>query len=270
MTLLTASFPMYDFPEIWSALDQFWSGLARHLKAEGIKNVPLKLAHGQSVQALWKNPDLLITQCCGYDVAYRYSTSLMPIAVPHYSAPGCSGSEYSSFILVRDDNSATNVLDMQGSIAVINGPESHSGMSALRHLVASRSSQGSFFSDIKISGSHIDSIECLKKGDADVAPIDCVTYALLEKYLPQSVWGLRILGRTFAAPAPPYVIRKTDDKQFSERVWAALSLAYDDAELRSARQSLFLKDIEPVSDKIYEKIKAFEEHAGDFGYPELN
>ena len=261
---------MYNFPEIRSALDIFWSGFAVHLKKEGIKNIPLALTHGNSVKSLWDDPKLLITQCCGYDLISHYKNVLVPVAVPHYSAPGCSGSEYSSFIVVRDDNPVFNVLEMQGSVAVINGPESHSGMSALRHLVASHSHKGRFFADIKISGSHIDSIDYVKRGLADVAPIDCVAYALLEKHRPQTVWGLRVLGRTFCAPAPPYVIRETGQAELAERFWNALSQTYEDPGLRSARQNLFLKDVEQVTVDYYEKIRAFEEHAVDLDYPVLN
>jgi ABC-type phosphate/phosphonate transport system substrate-binding protein len=264
-----ASLPMYDFTEIRPALDTFWHGLTKHLKREGVKYIPDSLSHDRPVQSLWSDPDLLVTQCCGYDLISRYKESLTPVAVPHFSAPGCSGSEYSSFIVVRDDNPATDVLEMKGSIAVINGPESHSGMSALRHLVASRSHHGRFFSDIKISGSHIDSIDFVKRGLANVAPIDCVTYALLEKHRPQTVWGLRVLGRTFCAPAPPYVILKSNQDQLAERFWNALSQAYDDPALRSARQNLFLKDVEQVATGYYDKIRAFEEHAANFDYPVL-
>ncbi len=265
-----ASLPMYNFPEIRSALDTFWNRLKFHLKNEGVKSAPINLTHDSPVQSLWNDPDLFVTQCCGYDLISRYKDILVPVAVPHFSAPGCSGSEYSSFILVRDDNSVGDVLQMRGSVAVINGPESHSGMSALRHLVASRSEQGQFFSDIKISGSHIDSIDFIKRKLADVAPIDCVTYALLEKHRPQAVWGLRVLGRTFCAPAPPYVIRKSDEDPLAERLWNALSQTYDDPALRSARQNLFLKDVERVSVNYYEKIRAFEEHAANFDYPVLS
>ena len=270
MTQRIASLPMYNFPEIHAALNTFWKGLINHLKKEGVNNLPQKLSHGRSVRSLWNDPQLSISQCCGYDLIGRYQNSLVPVAVPHFSAPGCSGSEYSSFILVKDNNPARDIMDMQGRVAVINGPESHSGMSALRHLVASHSFQGEFFSNIKISGSHIDSIDYIKQGLADVAPIDCITYALLEKHRPQSVWGLRILGRTFCAPAPPYVIRKADETQWSERFWNALSAAYEDPALRSARQSLFLKDIERITVDYYEKTRNFEEYAANLDYPVLN
>ena len=260
---------MYNFPEIRSALDAFWSGFVVHLKKEGVKNIPAKLTHGISVQDLWNDPDLLLTQCCGYDLIGRYKDVLVPVAVPHFSAPGCLGSEYSSFVVVRDDNPVGDIMEMRGSIAVINGAESHSGMSALRHLVTSHSSQGQFFSEVKISGSHIESIHFVKRGIADLGSIDCVTYALLEKHQPQTVWGIRILGRTFYAPAPPYVIRKSDEYQLAERLWNALSQTYNDPALQSIRQKLLLKDVERVSMENYEKIRAFKDHATDAGYPVL-
>ncbi len=94
-------------------LDEFWSCLAQNLKREGITNIPSRLEHGFPVRSLWNDPALLFTQCCGYDVVNRYIELLAPIAVPHFSAPGCSGPEYSSFIVVRDDNQATDIFEMR-------------------------------------------------------------------------------------------------------------------------------------------------------------
>ena len=125
-TTLIASLPMYNFPEIRSALDDFWNGLVVHLKREGVPDVPGSLTHGVSVNKLWDDPSLFFTQCCGYDVVNQYVSLLHPIAVPHFSVSGCSGPEYSSLIIVRDDNPASDVLEMKGAVAVINGPESHS------------------------------------------------------------------------------------------------------------------------------------------------
>ncbi len=250
-------------------LDEFWRCLAKNLKREGITNIPSRLEHGFPVRSLWNDPGLLFTQCCGYDVVNRYVDLLAPIAVPHFSAPGCSGPEYSSFIVVRNDNPATDIFEMRESVAVINGPESHSGMGALRHLVASRSKGGKFFSKIMVSGSHCNSMEFIESGKADIAPIDCVTYALLERHRPRSISALRVLGTTYQAPAPPYVIRKADEEQCVERFWLALSQTYGDPNLQSVRQDLFLGDVERVTIEHYEKIQAFEVQAAGFNYPVL-
>ena len=77
-----------------------------------------------------------------------------PIVTPHYGAPDCEGCHYSSVVVVTEDSEASDVLKMRGAVCVINGTESHSGMNALRALVAPVSHNGRFFSKVKVSGAH--------------------------------------------------------------------------------------------------------------------
>ena len=71
----------------------------------------------------------------------------------------------------------------------VNSLESHSGANALRALVAPESRKGRFFSRVRTSGSHAGSIAALVQRRADVAAIDCVTYALLDRYRPSCLAG---------------------------------------------------------------------------------
>ena len=224
-----ASMPMYDFPEVRAALDSLWSAMARNLKLEGIADVPSELVHGGSLKQLWKDPALVISQCCGYDLVNRYADRLIPFAVPQYGAPECKGYDYASIVIVREDCPINDVLKMRGSTCVINGPESHSGMGSLRALVAPQSREGRFFSEVKISGTHADSIQMVRRGEADVAAIDCVTYALIERYRPSDFDGIRKLGRTYRAPGIPYVARATEDRDTLARLRTAIFRTFANA-----------------------------------------
>ena len=55
---------------------------------------------------------------------------------PHYTAPGCRGTEYCSQILVGENSAIGAVAEAHGGVCAINRFESHSGMNALRALVA--------------------------------------------------------------------------------------------------------------------------------------
>ena len=79
-----ASLPMYAIPEISKAYSSLWRGIAKYLSLEGVKEVPTKLQFDRSVADLWSDPNLLFSQCCGYDVVRRYRHSLVPFAVPRY------------------------------------------------------------------------------------------------------------------------------------------------------------------------------------------
>ena len=267
--MAVASMPMYDMPEVRKAQDTLWAGLARCFKREGIPEVPGRLVHGRNLHDLWGAPDLWFSQCCGYDIVNRYAGRLQPIATPHYGAPGCKGHKYASVIVVAEDLAASCVLQMRGAVCVINGAESHSGMSALRALVAPVSRGGRFFSQVKVSGAHAASLEIIKRGEADVTAIDCVTYALLEAYRPEALAGTRKLGRTYRAPAIPYVTCTSRGDQTVARMRTAVARAFADPNLRGARQALFLKDIENIPLSAYGRITAFQDFAVRHGYPAL-
>ncbi len=264
-----ASMPMYNLPEIRGALDSLWKEMARNLRLEGIADVPRKLVHGLPLDKLWENPALCLSQCCGYDLVNRYADKLVPIATPHYGAAGCKGYDYSSVVIVREDYPSDDVLKMRGAVCAINGPESHSGMGALRALVAPLNRQGRFFSEVKISGSHANSIEMVRKGEADVAAIDCVTYALLEWYQPASVDGIRKLGRTHRAPGIPYVARASEDKDTLERMRNAIFRTFSSAKLADVRRALYLQSLEMTDPPAYWRIEKFQKKSVKHGYPQL-
>jgi len=264
-----ASMPMYDLSEVEGALDSLWAGLARHLRREGFSEVPDRIQHGRNLADLWDDPDLWFSQCCGYDIVRRYAGKLRPVATPHYGAPGCKGSRYASNVVVAEDCEANDVLEMFGAICVVNGLESHSGANALKALVAPRNRDGRFFSEVKVSGTHIASLEMIRRGEADVAAIDCVTYALLESYRPAALAGIRKLGRTYRAPAIPYVTRWDEDKDRVERLRTAIFNAFSDPDLTVTRQALYLKSIEALPVLAYHQISEHEDYAARLGYPEL-
>lgn len=264
-----ASMPMYDLPELSGALDSLWTGMVRHLKREGLSEAPDHIEHGNNLADLWNDTDLWFSQCCGYDIVRRYADKLRPVATPHYGAPECEGSDYASNIVVAEECTADDVLDMFGAVCVVNGYESHSGCNALKALVAPKNLDGRFFAGVKVSGSHAASLEMIQRGDADVAAIDCVTYALLESYRPAALAGLRKLGRTYRAPAIPYVTRWDDDDDRVERLCAAIFSAFADPHLTTTRQALYLKNIETLSASSYHRISEIEDFAARHGYPEM-
>ena len=261
---------MYDMPEVRAALDTLWKGLARKLKREGIPDVPDTIAHGRGLHDLWDGPRLLFSQCCGYDIVRRYAGKLRPIATPRYGAPGCRGSDYASVVVVGERCEQNDVLDMRGAVCVINGWESHSGMSALRALVAPSSRDGRFFSEVKVSGSHAVSLEMVRRHEADVTAIDCVTYALFESYRPEALSGTRALGRTYRAPAIPYVTRWNEDKDTVARLRTAVLETFADSAFTTVRRVLYLKDIEVPPHAVYRRFTEAEEFAVRHGYPELS
>jgi ABC-type phosphate/phosphonate transport system substrate-binding protein len=264
-----ASLPMYDLPEVRPALAALWSGLARHLERTGIADVPAALACDQPIAALWSAPGLLFSQCCGYDLVNDQAGALRPLATPCYRTPGCAGPRYRSIVVVAEGSPAASVSDLRGGVCAINDWGSHSGMSALRALIAPHSRSGRFFAEVRISGAHSASLAMVARGKADVAAIDCVVHALLARHRPAALHGTRPLAETADAPAPPFVTQARAGEDVVARLRAALTRTFDDPALADARADLLLAGIEVLPLATYVRIKAFERYAARHGYPAL-
>ena len=242
---------MYDMPEVSQAIDSLWQGIAHHLRREGVRDVPRQLVHDQPLGDLWSDRNLFFSQCCGYDVVHGFEDRLQVLGTPWFSAPGCSNGNYASFVVVPENSPYQDVIDMLGKSVVINGPESQSGMNALFSLVAPYSEEGKFFSDVLVSGSHVESLAALARGDADVAAVDCLTYELLRLYRPATIDGTKPIGSTYPAPAPPYVTRLNVGNETVTRMTNALLAAFEDPGLADTRQILLLGGFEVASVEAY-------------------
>jgi ABC-type phosphate/phosphonate transport system substrate-binding protein len=263
------SLPMYDLPELRGAHAALWAGIAHHLRRAGVSDVPAALCMERSAGEVWADPALLFSQCCGADLTGGYAGRLRVVATPRYRAPGCAGGNYASLVVVAEGSNIRTLEDLRGWVAVINHPESHSGMNALRALIAPLSRDGRFFSAAKVSGAHAASLARVASGAADIAAIDAVTHALLARHRPAALAGTRVLARTAPAPAPPYVTRASASDELIGRLQAALHAACDDPQLAAVRAELLLDGFELLAPRAYLRITAFARLARRCGYPTL-
>lgn len=260
--------PWYDLPELERETDALWAGIARHLRKEGI-DAPERLDRNTEYDAQWREPNLLFSQACGYDVLYDHAPHLTVIATPRYAASGCEGACYRSAIVVHESESATAVAALRGKRAVVNDATSHSGTNALRAHVAPHAQGGRFFSEVKVSGAHTESLAMLARGEADVACIDLVVWDLCERARPGALKGLRKLAETEKAPAPPFVTARGTSPENMKRLRMALFNAMADATLASAREALLLDGVELLHPSAYNELWLFEDIAKQHGYFEL-
>ena len=260
---------MYDFEEVRGAHEVLWNSIARKLDRAGVEGVPAALDRSRRVHDLWTDPGLLLSQCCGADLVGRYAETLTLVATPLYRAPGCDGCFYSSVVLVAEDSPAAELSDLRNAVCVVNSHESHSGANALRALVAPLSRRGRFFSRIVTSGSHPASVAAVVRGDADIAAIDCVTYAHLERYRPSLLQGTRRLCYTARAPGIPFVTRAGSAPHRIRQLRNALLEAFEEPEVRAAGAAVFIGGVEVLPRSAYQRIVDLERLAAAHGYPEL-
>ncbi|SMF16545.1 ABC-type phosphate/phosphonate transport system, substrate-binding protein [Tistlia consotensis] len=270
-----ASLPMYDLPELRWATDAWWQGLALHLREAGLRNLPEALSRpepgrGAGGEAdpvpLLRDPRLVIGQTCGYPLTHGLAGWVSYLGTPRYAAPGCKGSDYRSFVVLRADDPAETPAALRGRRAVINGWDSQSGMNALRALVAPHAQAGRFFAQVVTSGAHRRSLAMIREGRADLAAIDCVTLELLRRVDPAALEGLEARFETPAAPALPYVTRHGVKPGLLAALRAGIKAALADPELAEVRAALLLTGMDFDRAADYSVITEMERTAELLGY----
>lgn len=263
---------MYDLPELRQATDAWWTGLARHLAAAGLRELPEALVRpavepaAEKLSAALCQPGLLVGQTCGYPLTHGLAGQVSYLGTPRYDAPGCRGSDYRSYVMLRAEEPARDVAALRNRRAAINAWDSHSGMNALRALVAPHARGGRFFAQVLTSGSHRQSLVLLRDGRADVAAVDCVTLALLRRVAPAELEGLEARFESAPAPALPYVTRHGVEPGLLAALRAGLKAAFADRALAEVRADLLLAGMDFDRAADYSVITEMERTAELLGY----
>ncbi|HUE47453.1 MAG TPA: PhnD/SsuA/transferrin family substrate-binding protein [Aestuariivirgaceae bacterium] len=265
---MIATLPMYDWPEVCEATDVWWAGLARHLRGAGFE-APDRLTRSGDPGTQWRRPDLLVSQTCGFPLMHDYRDRLEVLATPVYDVEGCSGASYSSLIVVPADGGASRLEDLAGATAAYNAADSLSGHLAFKCVFAPLSKDGRFFDRLVESGSHRASIQLVCDRKADVAAIDCVSFALARRHHPELAAGLAVIAYGPAAPALPYVTAAGRPAGEIERLKHALSAAAADPALAVPREALFIAGLEFLPPDAYQRVLDLEAECDALGYAAL-
>ena len=207
MSAWKVALPMYAItPHLGEANATLLGLFVDELKARGWDEpVDIVAADFEHIDEHWLDPQLLLSQTCGYPLMTRLQGKVNVLALPRYRAEGFEDGQYRSRLIVAEHSRFTTLADLRGAVAVINGADSHSGMNALRHAVAPLAEDARFFREVRVSGSHVNSIEYMRNGQADIAAIDPVTWALLLDEHPQRLSEIRTLGWSAPAPGLPLI-----------------------------------------------------------------
>jgi ABC-type phosphate/phosphonate transport system substrate-binding protein len=264
-----AALPMYDYAELQADNDALWAALAESLAASGIADIPAELTRGRRHFDLWREPNLLLAQACEYPIATDCAGAVQLVATPLYTAVGCTGPLYRSAIVVRRHEPAATLADMRGMRCVINEWSSNSGMNLLRAAIAPLASGAEFFESVDLSGSHRRSIEMVADGEADLAAIDCVSWAHFQRIAPERTGALRVLGWTDASPSLPFVTGAGTDAATLRALRSALADIIADPALDGARERLFLSGFDFAPDPGFTQVLGLARRAAELHYPKL-
>jgi len=263
-----ASLGMYDLPGLSRANDILWSAIAAELRRMGF-NAPDQLTRDSELDAIWRNPNLMLAQTCGYPLTTRLKGLVQVVATPRYRAPGCSGTDHRAAIIVAARRDLHSLAALRGARCAVNDRSSNTGMNLLRAKIAPLAEGGRFFDEIIVTRSHAASLMSVAQGAADVASIDAVSFALLGDLYPALAAAVRVLDWTDASPALPLVTAAATPPTGLAALRHALGAVAADPRLGPTRAALRLEGFSVLPDGAYDQVARLEQEADQRGYPQL-
>lgn len=243
---------MYDWPEVQWANDALWAAVAARLREAGM-DAPAELDRERPSEEVWLDRELLLSQTCGWPYATRLIDRVRLVATPVYSADGCRGAAYSSFIIARRGEGGS-LADFHGRRIATNSRDSLSGFVALRHALAGAAPGLAEAAHWIETGSHRASLQAVAGGEADLAALDAVCWAFATRHEREAVRLVTVVNRTELRPSLPLITGGTRSDAEVGLIRAALLNAIADPETRPAREALLLDGMAVPEEHAYAAI----------------
>ncbi|MER9673253.1 MULTISPECIES: PhnD/SsuA/transferrin family substrate-binding protein [unclassified Mesorhizobium] len=169
---------------------------------------------------LWLHPALLLAQTCWGPMELGLSQRVQLVGQPRYDAfEGGQGELYSSAIIMRAgeapqarspaDGGAVIPLDLlRGRRFTFNSLDSMSGIIAPTRDLQALGESLDIFSALSESRGHRASIVAVAEGRADVAAIDCESWALAQRFEP-AAQKVTVVGWTRRRKGLPFITART-------------------------------------------------------------
>lgn len=171
--------------------------------------------------ALWLHPALLLAQTCWGPMSLGMGGHVQVVGQPDYLGfEGGQASLYSSAIIMRrhagsmpvaaplDGSSSLPVDLLRGKRFVYNSADSMSGILALTRDLAGMGETLDIFSERGESGGHRASVIAVAEGRADVAAIDCRSWAMTRRFEP-AAQAVQVVGWTARRKGLPFITART-------------------------------------------------------------
>lgn len=260
---MLVSLPMYLHDR--EAVVRLWRHLRLELQGQGLRDLPEQLTWPSDYHAHWLQPDLLLSQACGYPFIDDLDGHVQLVGCLRYAVPGASGVHCRSQVLVRADDAGHSLADFRGKRLAYNAPNSQSGYNSLRALVAPLAQGGRFFGSALATGAHTLSVAAVREGQADIAAIDCVTLAGLQRHAPDSLLGLHTLCETDPYPGLPLITAGRTSPATLLALQQGWTQVFERADTRSTRAALFMDGFEVHSAPLYDRCRQMRDTAATLG-----
>lgn len=261
------AFPMYNINHADTAA--LYRAVQTLLASHGVAATGLSASFdGEALLAHWQYPDLVLSQTCGFPLVTQLP-DVQVVGCFHYTAPGCEGHFYRSLLVARVEDSDKTLADFRRRRVVCNAPDSQSGYNVLLKMVAPLAEQGRFFSGVTFSGSHRQSLIDLRRGEADIAAIDCVTWALLQRHEPELLERLAVIGRSPLAPGLPLITAASTSAETLRAIRAALKTLVSAPQYREICAALFIGGFSEATRQYWEVLLDWRQEAAEAGLLQL-
>lgn len=169
---------------------------------------------------LWLSPALLFGQTCWGPMELGLARHVQVVAQPNYDAfEGGQGELYSSALVMAADGEAPVASPQDGKAVIpvellrgkrfiFNNPDSMSGLLGLTRDLEAMGESLDIFVSRSESGGHRSSIVAVAEGRADIAAIDCQSWALAQRF-ELAAKGVKVVGWTARRKGLPYITART-------------------------------------------------------------
>lgn len=237
---MIAALGMYDRAETAAANDRLWRLVRDGLRARGIA-APEALTRGAGAYMDgWTSPELVLAQTCGLPFRARLHDRVTLIGTPDYGVEGCPPGHYRSVFVARRDREAPAFA---GARLAYNDGLSQSGWAA---PLAHAATLGLRFGETVETGGHRLSMLAVAEGRADLAALDAVTWAMLQRWEPAAA-EVRVVALTAPTPGLPLISCAGADRPAIFAVVAAAIAALDPAD----RDTLCLRGLATIPPEAY-------------------
>ena len=267
MSVAQVALPMYlGAPD---AVENLWSLLRQALRKHGLHGLPNALVWPQDLHGHWLAPTLLLSQTCGYPLTHGLKGQVQLLGCFRYTASGCEGIECRSVLIARQEHKDMLLADFRQRRVAFNSADSQSGYNALRSAVAPLAQGGTFFSAAMETGGHRGSVDAVREGRADLAAIDCVTWALLQTHDAPATQGLCVIGHSAPYPGLPLITALSTPPEQVQALRTWLHGLITAPAAAPALAQLLISGFETPDLADYQKCIDMEISAVDSGYPRL-
>jgi ABC-type phosphate/phosphonate transport system substrate-binding protein len=206
-----------------------------------------------------------------YPVLRRAGTAALVGAAPVLADPRNGGRPvYFADVVVGAHSAFTGFPDLRGAVWTYNDPSSLSGwysMLARLEEIGQAAVPGAFFGEVRVSGSHRESVAAVAERRADASAIDSNALALRLENEPLLKSRLRVLETWGPLPVQPLLARRSLPRGLRDRVAKALLSMHEDPSGAGALASFRFARFAPVTPAFYDAFPIMAAEPGNDARP---